>query len=406
MSIRIKLPRLHPGQLAVARDQARFNVLACGRRWGKTVFGIDRLVHPALHGFPVAWFAPSYKYLIEPWRELRRLLAPVTDSSNATERRIDLITGGSIEFWSLQDPDAGRSRKYKRIVIDEAAMARNLGEAWQAAIRATLADYEGDAFLLSTPKGRNFFWECWQRGQDPEQPEWKSWQTPTSTNPFIPASEIEAMRRQMPERIFQQEVLAMFLEDAGGVFRRVADAATATEQERALPGHEYVMGVDWGKLSDFTVISVVDTNLGEQVYLDRFNQIDYQVQLGRLEAVYNRFNPYQIVAERNSMGEPLIEQLQRRGLPVQAFQTTNQSKAQIIEALSLAFERGDLKILPDPVLIAELQAYEMERLPGGTFRYSAPEGMHDDTVMSLALAWHAANAYSDQLYIVTADGTS
>ena len=87
------------------------------------------------------------------------------------------------------------------------------------------------------------------------------------------------------------------------------------------------------------------------------------------------------------MGEPLIEQLQRAGLPVQPFQTTNATKTSALDALAPAFERGEIRILPDSVLIAELQAYEMERLPSGLLRYSAPDGMHDDCVMSLAMAW-------------------
>ena len=93
------------------------------------------------------------------------------------------------------------------------------------------------------------------------------------------------------------------------------------------------------------------------------------------------------------MGEPLLELLQREGLPVQGFQTTNASKAGIIEALALAFERREITIPNDSVLVSELQAYEMMRLPGGSFRYSAPEGMHDDTVMSLALAWHGIGSW-------------
>jgi hypothetical protein len=196
----------------------------------------------------------------------------------------------------------------------------------------------------------------------------------------------------MPELIFNQEVLAQFLEDAGGVFRNVTAAATAKEQERMVVGHEYVIGVDWGKLNDFTAIIVIDATINEAVYVDRFSQIDYQVQLGRLMAVCQRFHPYAVLAERNSIGEPLIEQLVSMGVPVQPFTTTSSSKMNIINALSLAFERGDLAIVPDVDLVSELQAYEAERLPGGAIRYAAPYGMHDDTVMALAIAWHGINA--------------
>jgi hypothetical protein len=149
------------------------------------------------------------------------------------------------------------------------------------------------------------------------------------------------------------------------------------------------MGVDWGKSNDFTVLKVMDIAAKSEVYSDRFNQIDYAVQRQRLGAVAERYNPTVILAESNSMGEPIIEQLQRDGLPVRGFQTTNATKAQIIEALALAFERGEIGILDDPVTVGELQAYEMDRLPSGMVRYSAPEGMHDDTVMSLALGWAA-----------------
>ena len=128
------------------------------------------------------------------------------------------------------------------------------------------------------------------------------------------------------------------------------------------------------------------------VCMDRFNQIDYAVQRGRLVALAERYRPSVILAESNAMGEPIIEQLQRDGLPVRAFQTTNATKAAIIESLALAFEQGSIKILNDPVLIGELQAYEMNRLPSGMTRYSAPEGLHDDTVMSLALAYEAVGA--------------
>ena len=123
----------------------------------------------------------------------------------------------------------------------------------------------------------------------------------------------------------------------------------------------------------------------------RFNQIDYSVQIGRLEAIYNRFRPRKIIAESNSMGEPLIEQLRNKGMHVEGFATTNKSKAQIIDGLALAFENDELTILDDPVLINELQAYEAERLPSGMFRYGAPSGMHDDTVMALAMAWHGGS---------------
>lgn len=369
-------------------DQARrFNVVDCGRRFGKTTLGIDRAVDPQVLRQPVGWFSPTYKMLLEVWRECVRLTKPITLRRSAQDHRLEFVTGGILEFWSLENQDAARGRKYRRVIVDEAAMVRNLMEIWQFVLRPTLTDFRGDAWWLSTPKGRNGFWQMFQWGQDPAMPDWVSWQMPSYANPKVPASEIDAMRHSLPERVFRQEILAEFIEDAGGVFRRVAEAATATPEDAAAEGCEYVIGVDWGKSADFTVLAVLNTTRRALVHLDRFNQIDYALQTMRLRALCERFKPLMVVAERNSMGEPLIEQLMREGLPVQPFQTTNASKAQAIDALALAFERGDLTIISDPMLVGELQAYEMERLPSGLMRYSAPEGMHDDTVMALALAW-------------------
>jgi len=100
-----------------------------------------------------------------------------------------------------------------------------------------------------------------------------------------------------------------------------------------------------------------------------------------------KFNNAAVLVESNSIGTPQLEELQRMGLSVQGFQTTNASKAQIIDALALAFEQNSIKILNDQQMIGELMAYESERLPSGLLRYGAPEGMHDDIVISLALAW-------------------
>lgn len=389
-TLKLTLPRPHKAQQQIINESKRFNAVDCGRRFGKTKLGVNRAADPQVLAYPVGWFSPTYKMLLEVWRETSQALKPITQRRNVQERRLEYVTGGLLEFWSLDNPDAARGRRYKRIIVDEAAMIPNLLDAWNMVLRPTLADFEGDGWFLSTPKGRNGFWHMFTWGQDTNNGEWASWKMPTSANPFIPASEIEAMRRTMPELIFAQEVLAEFLEDAGGVFRRVVESATATAQQSAVDGHEYIIGVDWGKSADFTVLTVLDTTTNEVVALDRFNQIDYTVQVGRLKAMAERFRPYSIIAEKNSIGEPLIEQLYREGLPVQPFQTTNATKATAIDALALAFERGELRILNDAVLIAELQAYEMERLPSGLMRYSAPAGMHDDCVISLALAWQGA----------------
>lgn len=386
-TIRLTLPRPHVAQQQVISEAKRFNVLCLGRRWGKTTLATDRLVQPALAGYPVAWFSPTYKMLSEVWRETVRILRPVIRTPNAQEHRLELITGGVVDMWSLDDPNAARGRKYRRAAIDEAAMIRALREGWEEVIRPTLMDYEGDAWFLSTPKGNNYFRELFERGRSGE-PDWAAWQMPTSSNPFIAAGEIEEFHRTMPERVYQQEILAQFIADGGGVFRRVAEASVLERREPY--GGAFIMGVDWGREKDFTVLSVVDLETRRQVDVDRFNRIDWAVQRDRLKAMQSRWQCQLIIAEQNSIGGPNIEALQRDGLPVRPFVTTSATKAAAVEALALALETGELQLLNDPTQLAELQAYEMERLPSGAIRYNAPHGQHDDTVIALALAWSGA----------------
>jgi phage terminase large subunit-like protein len=379
----------HAGQAAVHRSDARFKVLAAGRRWGKTRLGVNECLSVAARGGRAWWVAPSYKMSEVGWRPIRRIGRQIGAEIRKVDRQVILPGGGWVQVRSADNPDSLRGEGLDFVVLDECAFVRE--NAWLEALRPSLSDRQGGALFISTPKGRNWFWRSWLRGQDEQRVEWESWRYPTSANPYIDRSEIEAARTGLPERIYRQEYDAEFIDDAGGVFRGVMDAATAIEQERAIPGHGYVVGVDWGKHNDFTVLSVIDVALSAQAYVDRFNQIDYALQAERLTALCDKFNPHLIIAESNAMGEPIIEQLQRQGLPVQPFVTTNATKKAAIEALALAFERGSLEILPDTVQVGELQAYEMERLPSGLMRYNAPAGMHDDTIIALALAWQGAS---------------
>lgn len=149
----IKLTRLHPAQEQIRNERARFNVLACGRRFGKTTMIVDLLAETSISGYPACYFAPTYKMMSEVWREMSTTLRPIASRVSAQERRLELITGGVVDMWSLDQPNAARGRKYKRVAVDEAGMVKDLQTAWEQVIRPTLADYEGDAWFPGTPKG-------------------------------------------------------------------------------------------------------------------------------------------------------------------------------------------------------------------------------------------------------------
>lgn len=376
----------HAGQSKVLDEARRYNVVDCGRRWGKTE--LEQVIVAAeslTNGTPTAIFAPTYKMLAETWRQLRDALQGVTITANATERRLTLVSGGVIDMWSLDSPDAGRGRKYARVAIDEAAMVPNLLEAWQAAIRPTLTDLRGDAWFFSTPKGRNAFYQLWMNGKDETQPDWVSWQMPTATNPYIPGDEIEAARLMLPERIFQQEYMAEFVEDSA-VFRHVMEAVRAKGQSGPKAGHRYVVGCDWGKLEDFSVFIVMDATDAEVAAVERMNQVDYVTQANRLELLVNRWKPDVVVTETTGVGEPIADLLRERSVPLRRFRTTRRSKSELIGWLIKAFDELAIGITNDPVLVSELQMMEAQPTATG-FKYGAPDGYHDDCVIALALAW-------------------
>ncbi|MBI1276862.1 MAG: hypothetical protein GC179_01910 [Anaerolineaceae bacterium] len=405
--IEIQLAALHEGQQAIVDSAARFKVLACGRRFGKTLVALDMLTNRLLDGQNVAYFAPTYRMGAEVWRELKQNLHPLIRTMNEHEWRMELYTGGVLECWSLanQAAETVRGRKYHFVVMDEAALFDS-AEVWHGAIRPLLTDYEGGALFASTPRGRNWFWHLYLQGMSAGFPEWESWSLPTAANPHIKTTEIEAARSGMPERFYKQEYEAVFLDDGGVVFRnveRVCVGENAIEppsrqerQEEEIQRYEgCYFGVDWGKDNDYTCVSVM-TRDGRQIHLERFNQIGWAVQRGRLAALYEQFKPRIILAEENSIGSVNIEALQAEGLPVTGFTTTSKSKTPLIDGLALAMEREEVVLLNDPVLKHELTAYEMKRTSTG-WSYSAPSGSHDDTVIATALSLWASKWYGGEM---------
>ena len=214
-TIELELPQFHKGQVELEENMARFNVIACGRRWGKTQFQIVRAIKCALDGKYYGWFAPEYKHLMEPFQEIKQLCAPAITRANTTDKVIEFVTGGRIEFWSCDDKNAGRGRKYHEVGIDEAGFIEDLGSIWRRAIRPTLSDYRGKGNFYGTPMGKNWFFTAWSIGENPEHPDWAAFRRPTLNNPYIPPEEIDEARNDplMDDATFRQEYEAEFVDN-------------------------------------------------------------------------------------------------------------------------------------------------------------------------------------------------
>ena len=381
---------LQPGQLEILRHPARFKLAACGRRWGKTEVGKAAiLTHAIHHGHRCWWLAPTKAIANQVWRDLKDAVKDIADVEiSNTERRIDLPNGGSIALRSAWRPDNLRGEGLDFVVLDEAAFIKP--RAWDEVIRPMLTTTRGGALFLSTPNGRNWFWKHFARGLDPAESEWKSFHFKTADNRLIAAAELESIRRSTPPHIWDAEYEAKFVAADCAVFRDVEENSAPQPYDQPQSGHAYIAGIDWGRSRDYTAITVLDATNGKMVALDRFNNASWEMQRQRLSAVVQRWKPQVVWAEANSIGEPNIEALNRAGLPIRPFYTTAKSKAPLIESLALALEREEITLLDDPVLINEFIDYRLERLQNGGYRYGAPPGQHDDTVIATALAWHGA----------------
>ncbi len=217
----IALPTLHAGQRQIWRNRGRFNVVRCGRRFGKTKLITTIMCDATARGRQGGLFTPEYKQWAEPYAEALSILAPIKRSASKTDGCITTTTGGKLDFWSLNDnPLAGRGRAYHDVLIDEAAFTKSpqmLDEIWAKSIKPTLWTTTGTVWVLSTPKGSdpsNFFYACC----NDKDLGFIEHYAPTSGNPFIPSAELEDEKRKTPPLVWQQEFMAEFVDWSGDAF--------------------------------------------------------------------------------------------------------------------------------------------------------------------------------------------
>jgi len=393
MGLEIELYKPHAGQKVLHEspniaERTRFRIAVCGRRFGKTLACANEIVeHALVYKRSINWWvAPTYQQSMIAYRLVENALQGtglIVDNLKS-EKRIVLRNGSAIMFKSADNFNALRGEGVDFLVIDEASMIQR--EAWEQAIRPTLSDKNGKAIIVSTPKGRNWFFELYMRGQDELYPEYKSYNFPTSSNPHIPTSEIEEVQKSLPSDVFRQEYEAEFLQDSAGVFRNIRDCVHGDFEEPTQKS--YYIGWDIAKSQDFSVVTVMDSN-NHVVAFDRFNQIDYSLQLKRVEMLANKYRAV-VLMDSTGAGDPVLEQLRKMGVAVEGYHLSNTSKQHLIEHLAVGIEQRLLTFPQIDVLIHELQVYEYEITRAGNLRYNAPSGFHDDCVISLGLAYWKA----------------
>jgi hypothetical protein len=393
------LPTLYPKQQAIVDHPARRKVVCAGRRVGKTTAAAREGVLRMLAGGQVLFASPTQEQVDVFWDKCKGWLDGYIRAGRVVKnetRRLLTIPGqaGRIRAKTAYDADSLRGDYADFLVLDECALLAP--NAWQEVGAPMLADNDGDAWFLSTPRRRNWFFDLYQRAvSDGER--WRAFHLTTYDNPYLSAAGVAALVEDMTADAYKQEILAEFLEGEGAVFRNITACLTAPldpalEDHR---GHRLGGGIDWAQVRDFTVFSLVCATCRQEIALDRFNQVDWALQRGRVLALAARWGltptTGRVLGEANAIGGPNIEALQDAGLPIVPFTTTAASKPPLIQSLVLAFERQDIQWQDIPAATAELSAYETRVTPStGRMTYSAPDGMHDDTVIARALALKAA----------------
>jgi len=403
----------HAAQMEIhqARD-SRFRTVCTGRRFGKTMCMaaeiLDRGGGDA--GGDYGWVAPTYT-VADRGIDAFRLIAPefVRIVGRMPARAEFEGAAGPCRVWflSADNPDGIRGFGFRGLVVDEAAAIPV--NVWNYVLRPTLAQTLGWGVFISTPAGRNWFYDMFTRGVE-RQPGFRSFTFPSNVSPYFPAQEWEEARRTLPEDVFRQEYMAEFLEDSAGVFRGIdaclfdASSEVGGQRPEDRRNGTVVVGCDIAKHTDWTVLVAIDAKTGRCLEMERFNQLDWPVQRERIAAFARRWRA-RLVMDATGVGDPVFDDLCRVLPQVEGFKITGNSKRELVQGLMVAVEQRRVswpagKRMKDEggrmsletgcgdweVLTAEMKRYEYEIGPTGQVSYSAPAGYHDDCVMALALA--------------------
>jgi Terminase large subunit, T4likevirus-type, N-terminal len=217
---------LHETQMQVVQSKARYKVLACGRRWGKSIL-CSLVASAALFqpGRKIWIVAPDYSATEKVFREIYhifvtqlKLITPAgKDGSRASFQKGEYLLrtpwGSTIEGKSADNPDSLVGESIDLLIFDESALETNLEQIWNQLLQPTLIDRKGSAIFISTPRGTNYFYKLFLLGKSDDE-EWESFQFTSYDNPYIPKDEVDKTyyRATKTGQIinFKQEYLADF----------------------------------------------------------------------------------------------------------------------------------------------------------------------------------------------------
>jgi hypothetical protein len=382
------------GQRQIVEDEHRFQVVCCGRRFGKTVVGAKKcLLHAREPRKTIWWVAPTYKVVRRGYAEVLRQLPPgllrkPAPSETAFDAgrsvKLEFKNGSVMEFYSAERPEGMLGEGVDYVVLDEAAIMPKA--VWEMIVRPTLMDSKGGGLMISTPRQKNWFYYEWLRGQsdDPKDSEYASFKFPSSANPYMPPSEIEELEHTLPLLVFEQEVLAEFISAAGSVFRFNTNQIV----KNVKPKGPVVVGVDLAKSNDFTVFSAANSDDMMPCGYERMREVSWPMQRNRLKTFTQNLlkegaTHVTLVMDSTGVGDPIAEDMEVAGYDVVPINFKKWKQGMVIQ-LSKDLEDGLVRI-SDLEPLHEYENYTYKVTDAGNWTYSAPEGQNDDVVSAKML---------------------
>ena len=371
-------------------SETKYIIANCGRQVGKSFLGMNILLKWILedNGSVGMWVAPIFAQSKKVFQELSNSLAGtgITKSVNKSELTITFINGSIIYFRSAEREDNLRGNTLTYLVVDEAAFIKD--NVWNEVLRATTLVKGKKVLFLSTPKGKNWFYQMAMRGESEDYPQYKTITASSFDTPYITKEELDEAKMSLPDSIYRQEILAVFLDGGGEVFSNLKLNCVLNSYPPKDTNDRYYAGLDVGRANDYTVLTILNTK-GDVVRIYRERQNSWNVIVSEVVKNLREFNA-RCHIEINGIGDPIYEQIKKQYSNIEPFITSNDSKQNIIEELILTLNEDKIKLPSQDLnadLYKELSVFTYDYSPRTRkVRYGSPNGFHDDMVMSLALA--------------------
>jgi hypothetical protein len=308
-------------------------------------------------------------------------------NKNATELKIELINGSVIQLIAADEfGKSGVGTNPIGVVFSEYSI--NRPEVWDF-VRPILKVNGGWAIFNFTPRGMNHAHK--QLAIARQQQDWYAEVlTIADTNILTEEDMLQERAEGMAEDLIEQEYYCKFIEGAGAFFRNIDACIYHGMPDSVNHTHRYQLGIDLAKYQDFSVITPIDLNTFKVGKIERFNQIDYTTQKARIRLAshdHSSANAKPLMnIDSTGVGEPIFDDLANEGLNVSPFKFTTKSRQDLLDNLRIILDKAKIRIPNDPILIDELKSMRYELGDTGRIKVVVPDGLHDDMIMSLALA--------------------